>query len=284
MIKKRVLITLTLILSLSTIEAKGSLVIIGGGKRPPELMKKIIELAGGENAKIVVIPNASSEPIETAEYQVNQFKSLGAVNTDFIFAEGKELNSESTLEKLMGVTGIFFSGGDQRRLASHLLNSKMLKRIEEIYESGGVIAGTSAGAAVMSKIMITGDEKKYPDAKSAFTTIESENIITSDGFGFLTNCIIDQHFIYRKRHNRLISLVLENPALTGIGIDESTAIVVNSDHECEVLGDYQVIVYRTDEKSEIKQNSGGLFSGALSMEVFLSGDRFIIEPEKCVEN
>lgn len=168
----------------------GHLVIIGGGKRSPEMMKKIIELAGGEEAKIMVLPMASGDPIDVAEYQVNQFKEYGAKNVDYLMCDSISANQDTTVEKLNDVTGIFFSGGDQRRLAKVLGGSKLLDRIYEIYENGGVVSGTSAGAAVMSEVMITGDEIKYPaEDDPHFSTIEAENIITINGFGFIKSAI-----------------------------------------------------------------------------------------------
>jgi len=117
----------------------------------------------------------------------------------------------------------------------------------DFYEAGGVIGGTSAGAAVMSEIMITGDEKRTVDDDHAFETIEADNIVTARGFGFIKAVIIDQHFVRRKRHNRLISLVAEHPGILGVGIDESTAIVVNPDDTFDVIGERSVIVYDFSE-------------------------------------
>ncbi|HEY0811006.1 MAG TPA: hypothetical protein VGD49_12645, partial [Longimicrobiales bacterium] len=111
------------------------------------------------------------------------------------------------------------------------------------------VGGTSAGAAVMSRIMITGDERRLggrrpsTDSTVAFITIDRDNVVTSDGFGYIDNAIVDQHFVRRRRHNRLISLVLENPKLVGAGIDESTAIEVRPDGTWRVLGESVVVIY-----------------------------------------
>ena len=265
-------------------ENRGHLMIIGGGKRPDYMMKKIIELAGGKDAKIVIIPNASSEPIETAEYQKGEFERLGAENVSFIYADREKADEDSVVGKLDSAKGIFFSGGDQRRLPRDLLSTRLLERIKEIYNNGGVISGTSAGAAVMSKIMITGDEINHPDAKTAFGTIEKDNIKTSEGFGFVNDAIIDQHFIYRKRHNRLISLVLENPELLGIGIDESSSILVYPDHIFEVIGKYQVIVYDAHSSSDIRATENNLLSASdIKMHILANGDKFDIKNKKVLE-
>jgi cyanophycinase len=253
----------------------GYLLIIGGGKRPAYMMERFIELAGGKEAKLVIIPNASGDPIGTAEYQQRQLENLGAENVDYIYVKNEKANEDSVIEKLSGVKGIFFSGGDQRRLPRDLLNTKLLSKIKEIYNNGGVISGTSAGAAVMSEIMITGDEILYPDAEYKFTKIEQGNIKTSQGFGFVARAIIDQHFIERKRHNRLISLTLEKPKLLGIGIDESTAILVYPDKKFEVVGESQVIVYDASDSGAIKTLKNNKISTAnVKMHILADGDFF----------
>lgn len=263
--------------------AQGNLLIIGGGKRPQYIMEKFIELSGGENSKICIIPMASGEPLETAKYQKNQLEKLGAQNVFYIIGKYEDMNDKNVYEQLSDVSGIFFSGGDQNRLTEVLLNTKILERIKEIYHSGGVIAGTSAGAAVMSKIMITGDELKADSTARAFSIIQKGNIKTSEGFGFLDNCIIDQHFIKRKRHNRLISIILENPNLLGIGIDESTAIIVDENLEFEVIGESQVIVYDA-AKSEVGINDREFQSATnINMHLLLNGSKYDIVNKKVVK-
>jgi cyanophycinase len=121
--------------------------------------------------------------------------------------------------------------------------------IRKLYREGAAIGGTSAGAAVMSQVMITGDERRPggsrppSDPDVGFITIDRENIVTSRGLGLLEDVIVDQHFVRRRRHNRLISLVLENPRLVGIGIDESTAAEVSPDGWWTVLGESVLVVY-----------------------------------------
>ena len=224
---------------------QGYLLIIGGGKRPESVMKKFIHLAHGfENGKIFILPMASADPEGTGKYQAKQLRELGAKNVDFLIVSKDDANADSMLRKLDGVTGIFFSGGVQTRLMNAIGGTAFAEKLHKLYRSGAVIGGTSAGAAVMSKIMITGDEKRPDRNKNrAFSRIEGDNIVTAEGLGFLEDVIIDQHFVRRKRHNRLISLVLGNPKLVGMGIDESTALLVRPGHRFEVLGENSVIIY-----------------------------------------
>jgi cyanophycinase len=223
---------------------KGHLFIIGGGNRPVEMMKRFIALSEGfRSGKIVILPMASSVPEEVGQEQALQLKNLGAKSVEcHILTREDALNPES-IKIFKDVGSVFFSGGVQSRLTDVLMDTPVHKMLIDFYEAGGVIGGTSAGAAVMSEVMITGDEKRSVEEGHAFETIEADNIVTARGFGFIDTAIIDQHFIRRKRHNRLISLVAENPKLLGIGIDESTAIIVNPDDTFDVIGDRSVVVY-----------------------------------------
>ena len=154
---------------------------------------------------------------------------MAAKNIDFIYCDNITADVDSNLLKMENVKAVFFSGGDQARLTDALLGTKLLDKIKKVYDDGGVVGGTSAGAAIMSEVMITGDELINKDKEDFFIVIQKGNIKTTEGFGFVKTAIIDQHFVIRKRLNRLISVVLEYPNLLGIGIDESTAIIVNPD-------------------------------------------------------
>jgi len=264
--------------------SKGHLVIIGGGKRPDYVMKKIAELAGGENANMIVIPNASSEPLETAQRQSKELKKLGIASSDYLLFSKETADADSNLKKLENITGVFFSGGDQNNLTRDLLGTKLLERIYEIYNSGGVISGTSAGAAVMSEVMITGNELINPDSSNAFISIQKNNIETTKGFGFIRSAIVDQHFIKRKRHNRLISLVIENPEMPGIAIDEETSIVVYPDDTFIVLGENQVLILDAGDAKNIRADEmGNLRAEDIKMHLLINGDRYNLKTKKVVE-
>jgi cyanophycinase len=281
MIKKTLFLAFFAILFFTSVYAKGHLVIIGGGERSQSMMEKIIHLAGGEQSRIVIIPNASSVPLEVAAYQKEQFESYGVGNVDVIFCTRETADHDSNLAKLEDATGIFFSGGDQSRLTAALLGTKLLQKIKEIYRDGGLISGTSAGAAVMSELMITGNELISQDTTRAFIDIQKGNIEVTPGFGFVTSAVIDQHFVTRKRHNRLITIVLENPGLLGVGIDESTAIVVSPDDTFEVLGEQSVIVYDAKKAAHIRADeSGNLGAQNMKMHLLLVGDRFDLKRRK----
>jgi cyanophycinase len=126
----------------------------------------------------------------------------------------------------------------------------------------------------MSEVMITGDEKRTADEDLNWQTVEADNVVHVRGFGFIKNAIIDQHFLARRRQNRLISLVLENPTLLGAGIDESTAILVRPDGKWEVLGESQVYVVDARKAAVAKASSNKLGAHGLSLHLLLPGDVF----------
>ena len=156
-------------------------------------------------------------------------------------------DSDSIVSLLDSATGIWFAGGDQNRITAAIKGTRLETKLRERFESGAVIGGTSAGAAVMTDIMITGDERRpgglRPDTSQAYITIDRDNVVTASGLGLLTGAIVDQHFVRRKRNNRLLSLVLENPSMLGVGVDESTAIDVRPDGSWLVLGESVVVVF-----------------------------------------
>ncbi len=287
--KKLVLIIITTLLTIfgcstESKNNKGYLVIIGGGNRPDYLTQKMIELAGGNDTKFAVIPMASSVPIKSARRQKEDLQRLGVKNIEIILCDSIAANSDSVMNKMKGVKAVYFTGGDQARLTKALLGTKLIKKIETIYNEGGLVGGTSAGAAVMGKIMITGDELLSSDSSRNFIEIKKGNIKNTEGFGFVTLAVIDQHFIIRKRHNRLMTIILENPQLLGIGIDESTSIIVKPDDTFEVLGEREVIVYDASESKDINVNPLGLISGSnMKMHILSSGKVFDIKNKKLLK-
>lgn len=254
---------------------KGNLFIIGGGNREDAVMERFVQLAGGSDSKIVIIPIASGYPMEAVELHTEQMKRIGCKNIDFLIFDKSTADSPENLKKLEGVTGVFFGGGDQNILTKAMLGTKLLDLVKNVYYSGGVVGGTSAGAAVMSQIMITGDELINKDSTRSFITIQKNNVKTAEGFGFVKNGIIDQHFIIRKRANRLISVLLEHPQLLGIGIDEQTVAIVRPDNKLEAYGESTIIIFDAAKAKNIRTNSDGLFSASdIKMHILQSGDVF----------
>lgn len=263
-------------------QSKGHLVIVGG-VQTQEIVAEFVKLSGGENARIIVIPNAGSNPVHWSEVQVKEFTELGA-KSDYLLFTRETADADSNLKKMDWANAVFFLGGDQSDLTRDMLGTKLLQKVYDIYNNGGVVGGSSAGAAVMSEIMITGNELLNKDSTSAFISIQKGNIETAKGFGFIKSAIIDQHFLKRKRHNRLITLMCEHPNLLGIAIDESTGIVVNPDETFKVIGNNQVLVYDPTEAKNIRiDKRGNLGITEMKMHLLINGDKFDLKSKEVIE-
>ena len=262
--------------------AKGNLIIIGGGGRGPEVMQPIVQLAGGEKSKIVLFPMASELGDTMAAERIADMKSYGAGTVLHLNITRQQAETDSILSLLDGVTGVYFGGGDQSRLTRVLKGTKVEKRLHELYRNGAVLAGTSAGAAVMSSLMLTGDQRR-PTRDSSYNKIEAENIVIAEGFGFVDDAIVDQHFLVRRRNSRLVSVILEHPTKIGIGIDEATAIWIKPDHTFEVLGKSVVIVYNAT-RSEVQRDSTGygLRASEIQMSVLRNGSIYDLKSKKVI--
>jgi len=259
----------------------GKLYIIGGGKRPPEMVREIIRLSGLDTrGYAVVLPMASAEPDTAAYYGRLQFIEAG-IPPERLLAWSSRPDSAwaaSTLDSLLRARLIYITGGDQARFMASLAGTELKARIRRAYREGATVAGTSAGAAVMGRLMITGNEFKHPEYTGEFRTIEAENVEVVPGLGLLPRCIVDQHFVYRMRMNRLLSVALEQPDQLCLGIDESTALVVEGD-SARVSGIGQVIALRPGAGQVRRQN--GLLGGKnMSVSVLLPGDRLALPAEE----
>lgn len=259
-------------------QARGTLYIVGGGPQPPALVQEFVDLAGGTgNARILVFAMASASGATSGEEKAADLRALGATARN-VWITREQADADSIVRLLDDATGVWFGGGDQGRLADVLRGTRTERAIKARYTAGAVIGGTSAGAAVMSAVMITGDERHpggtRPDSTLDWGTIARDNVVTADGFALIDNVIIDQHFLRRRRHNRLISLVLEREPHLGAGIDESTALVVRPDGTWVVRGASVVVVY--DARGATVTPAGAKVLGAtgVTMHVLLSGATF----------
>ena len=226
---------------------RGTLLIVGGGTQPQELVKLFVDLAGGAgHARIAVVPMASEESAKSGKDKADELRALGA-DVVVVDVRRAQADADSVVKLIDGATGIWFNGGDQARLTAQLQGSATLRAIHERYHNGAVIGGTSAGAAIMSDTMITGNQH-FPglaapvDSGNSSSRIGRNTMEIIPGLGFLHGAIVDQHFIRRQRENRLISVVLERPTLVGVGIDEGTALRVYPDGHWQVLGASAAVV------------------------------------------
>ena len=253
--------------------SKGKLFIIGGGSRPDFLVDRMIKEAGLKSGETVAIfPHASEEQDSSFYYAKQQFEKRNLKALDCAFKKDEKL-SPSKLDSLKTAKLIYIGGGDQVTFMEIINSNPEVKNLlKSAYQNGKMIAGTSAGAAVMSEVMITGNQLKYKDYENTFDNIEIKNVETKQGLGFIKTAVIDQHFVVRSRYNRLLSLIIENPTYKGIGIDEGTAILVKNG-SAEVVGRAQVIVFKNPKQSK-KLNGDKLGAKGITLDVYLNGEKF----------
>ncbi|MGB5963098.1 MAG: cyanophycinase [Coleofasciculaceae cyanobacterium] len=225
-------------------EPKGQLVIIGGAEDKEgdcTILREFVRRAGGVNARIVVMTVATSLPEEVGRTYTEVFGRLGAEDIQIIDTGSREDGSDpKALEAIENATGVFFSGGDQSRITSQLKDTPLDLAIHKRYAEGLVVAGTSAGAAMMPDVMIVEGQSE--------TNPRLEVVEMGPGMGFLPGVVIDQHFLQRGRMGRLLSAVTQEPVVLGLGIDENTAVAV-SNHQFEVIGEGAVTVVDVAELS-----------------------------------
>lgn len=254
-------------------KSKGKLFIIGGGSRPDFLVDRMIKEAGLKSGETVAIfPHASEEQDSSFYYAKQQFEKRNLKALDCAFKKDEKL-SPSKLDSLKTAKLIYIGGGDQVRFMEIINSNPEVKNLlKSAYQNGKMIAGTSAGAAVMSEVMITGNQLKYKDYENTFDNIEIKNVETKQGLGFIKTAVIDQHFVVRSRYNRLLSLIIENPTYKGIGIDEGTAILVKNG-AAEVVGRAQVIVFKNPKQSK-KLNGDKLGAQGITLDIYLNREKF----------
>ena len=259
-------------------QPKGKLFIIGGGDRTPELMTSMIEASGVDSTGyIAVLPMSSEDPLGAYTYfcaDVSAVSAIPCVNLNF---RESDIINQQKLDSLKNAKLIFITGGDQSLFMGIARNTPIQDAIEYAFEQGSLIGGTSAGAAVMSEIMITGEQANAAEYESTYDKMWKGNGIYSQGLGLIQGAIIDQHFVVRSRYNRLFSAMCDYPGNMGIGIDEETAILVEN-RNATVVGDSQVIVVQPQDSCEVYFHHLGLRN--VKMDIFVPGEKFSLPEVK----
>lgn len=216
----------------ATTSARRTLLIIGGAEDRigrSVVLKRFVKLAGGRRSRIVLIPTASSFAGEVAEAYRDVFTRLRGGEINVVDpATRRDANDPAMVATLDDATGVFLTGGSQVKLSQNIVGTPVGNAILRAHERGAVIAGTSAGASIMSRYMISlGEEGVTPRQRASQL---------SAGLGLVEDVIIDQHFDQRGRYGRLMSMVAASPNLLGMGIDENTAAEVRGDSTMSVIG------------------------------------------------
>ncbi len=214
--------------------ARGALVVVGGGMQDPAIAQRFIDLAGGPQALIVVIPTAGGGETYDPFYRgLKTFRDQGATNLLVLHTKDRTVaDSDAFVQPIREAGGVWFSGGRQWRLADSYLGTRTEDELWKLLDRGGVIGGSSAGATIQGSYLARGDTKTN-------TIMMGDH---EEGFGFLKNTAIDQHLLRRNRQFDLIEIIKAKPELLGIGLDENTAIVVQNDW-FEVIGASYVVIY-----------------------------------------
>lgn len=251
----------------------GSLHIIGGAEdklRRRTVLRHFVEACGGPDARIAVIPTASSLGTEVIDVYTALFERLGAAEVVGVRPESRaEANDDATVRLLDGVTGIFMTGGNQLKLSAIVNGTAFGEAIVAAHRSGVTVGGTSAGASIQSSHMVAfGSGGSTP--KQRMTQLAA-------GLGLLPGCVIDQHFAQRNRYGRLLMLIAQSPNLLGIGIDEDTAAIVTDERILDVVGRGVVTVIdgttMTSNAHEAKRTAPLLVSDA-RLHVLPAGAKF----------
>ncbi len=252
---------------------KGTLIIIGGGSRPETIINRIIDESGLRNGGYgVVLPMSSATPDSSVFYATEPFVKAGVSTLKGLMFKKGESPASERLDSIRNASLVYITGGDQSRFMDVVRGTPIEAAIRDAFQAGSVIAGTSAGAAVMCEKMITGNQLRDTTYTSTFKTIESGNLEITPGLALVKGVLIDQHFLIRSRHNRLLTGVIDFPDHLGIGIDESTAVVVKG-KQVEVIGNSQVILIENPKQAR-QEREGKLGAKGLVTSIYLPGESF----------
>jgi len=230
----------------------GALLLCGGGPLPETLMETFFERGQAHRGSLVIIPSASSSS-DVGDFvsTIGQWDHFPWASIQVLHARDRQQVDDDIefVKPLQQATAVWISGGDQRRLAERYLGTTVESELKGVVERGGIIGGTSAGSAIASRVMISGG-LQHP--------------VIASGLDLLPGSIIDQHFSQRRRYERLASAVQQHPDRVGIGIDESTGLIVSA-KEARVLGNGSVYVYSRTEKADeafepLRFESGSAFT------------------------
>ncbi len=215
--------------------AHGALVIVGGGKVGNEILTRMFDLAGGKDVPMVVIPTASGAEDYPADWSgLRMFKTFGATNITLLHTKDRKVaDSDAFVKPITNARLVWFVGGRQWRLVDSYANTRTQREIENVLARGGVVAGSSAGASILASYMVRGArENNYIMMAPGY----------EEGFGLIKGVAIDQHMLTRNRQDDLEEVVAKHPDVLGIGIDESTAIIVQG-QQFEIVGASKVAIH-----------------------------------------
>lgn len=242
------------------------------------ILSHVVREAGGTDARIVVIPTASSIPVEVGENYLHAFDHLGCKNVRVLQIKNRiHAGNTDYMKAIEEADCIMFGGGDQSKIVAAIGNTRMHKLIlDKYYDTSFVIAGTSAGAMCMSSEMIAGG--------SSTDTLTKGSVRLDKGMGFLPQTIIDSHFIQRARFGRLAEAVAAFPNLVGIGLAEDTGVIVKEGQFLKVIGSGMVVLFDgnalTHNNHAILKTGTPMSMSDLKVHILANGDRYDLVTRK----
>lgn len=272
---------------------KGTLIPIGGNEDKGHgenenyslefidegILYHVVQQSGGVNAKIVILPTASSISEEVGENYKKAFNKLGCKNVLVLDIQDREASEKpESIEHIKSANCIMFSGGNQSKITDIIGGSSLHKIMSERYlnEEGFVIAGTSAGAMAMSQEMIAGGSSTEAFVKGAVKMYK--------GLGFIPEVIFDTHFIRRGRFGRQSEAVAKFPDLIGFGLAEDTGMIIKNGNDCTVIGSGMVIVYDgsslTHNNEKVLEEGTPMTMANLTIHVLSNSDSYDIKERK----
>lgn len=255
---------------------KGTLIIIGGNARDPLFLEKFKEFAGGDEAKIVIVPTAwDDRQIERDSGFVNfkaRFENAGFKNITVLHTrDSSQANDPDFYAPITEATGVWFDGGRQWRIADGFLNTKAHQEFMKLLDRGGVIAGSSAGASIQGSYLARGDSQGN-------TVMMGDHEV---GLGFIKNTAIDQHILVRNRQFDIFEILKNHPELFGVGLDENTGIVVKG-NEFEVIGNSFVAIYDGTRYSRERDTTYQLPANSEEFYFLRRGDKYNLKNRKVI--
>src|SRR5829696_4506154 len=259
---------------------QGPVMPVGGAEETEpggEILERFVDLAGGKKARIAIIPTASDDPQRSGDGYATLFREMGVREADWLRVERREdANGEPSLSLLREATGLFITGGDQARLVELLVGTLVMECIRMRNADGVIVAGTSAGASILSALMMAGGTGVGGDSNESAARKGMVDVVA--GFGLLQDIIIDQHFSQRGRLGRLLSVFAGTPGLIGIGLDEDTAVLIDREGTLEAVGSNMVTIvdYFDRQDGEVLTITGS------SLHVLAGGRQFDVDARQAV--
>ncbi len=253
---------------------KGKLFIVGGGSISDSLRMELLRAANWKKGDIIVAVTLATAYSE--EGFANANKAFGRLTGETcVKFDSAAVHDPKKLDTLRKAKIIYFGGGSQSRFMELIEGTNVQQILKQAYYNGAVIGGSSAGAAVMSKKMVTGHGLRDTAYASTFRVLQKGNIEIVSGLGLLDSVIIDQHFVIRSRYSRMLSAIMEFPDYQCFGIDESTAVIVHNG-TAKVVGKSQVIVFSKPINVHTG-NDNAFAASSVQLSIYLAGESFPIK-------